>query len=126
MHPGRVALDIIEATSFGSISMRTLSAAILTAVSTPALAQTARDWPGPYFGGWGWGHMAFGGITMVLVWIGIILLIVFLVRGLGGLSSPRETHPPRQSALEVLQERYARGEINKEEYEERRRTLAAG
>jgi len=106
--------------------MRALSAVLLATVSTPALAQTGRDWPGSYFGDWGWGHMAFGGITMVLVWIGIILLIVFLVRGVGGLSAPRETHPPRQSALEVLQERYARGEINKEEYEERRRTLAAG
>jgi putative membrane protein len=99
--------------------------AVFVAAVSPALAQGDRDWPGWGFGGWGFGHMAFGGITMVLVWVGIILLIVLLVRGLGGLSAPRDTGPGRQTALEILDERYARGDISKDEYEERRRTLAA-
>lgn len=100
------------------------SAAAPTLVAvTSAWAQPA--WP-PSFGDWGWGHMAFGGATMLLVWGGIILLIVLLVRGVVGFAGSRETGSSRQTAVEVLQERYARGEIDKDEFEDRRRTLAAG
>ena len=49
---------------------------------------------------------------MLLVWGGIILLVVLLVRRLD-LFGPREGGPAsRQTALEVLQERYARGEMS--------------
>lgn len=116
---------IAAAARFTAAAALTSAAAALTSAAAPALAEAGPDWPGWGFGGWGWGHMAFGGITMVLVWAGIILVIVLLVRGLGGLSAPRETGPGRQTALEILDERYARGEISKDEYEERRRTLAA-
>ncbi|SMF23265.1 SHOCT domain-containing protein [Pseudogulbenkiania subflava] len=63
-----------------------------------------------------WG-MGFGWIFMILFWglavFGIIALIWLLAgRGLR-----------RGSALEILQKRYARGEINQEEYEQKRREL---
>lgn len=92
--------------------------------SQPALAQGTfqRDWmwDGPY--GWG-GMMLGGGLAMIVFWGGIILLVVLLARWIGGGPRQGESHPPRQTALEILQERYARGEIDKAEYEERRKTL---
>jgi len=74
--------------------------------------------------GWGigdWG-MEVGWIFMVLIWVLIILGIVALLvwLGLGGTGS-REA--PRWVLLEILQERYPRSEIEREEYEQKRRDL---
>jgi putative membrane protein len=46
------------------------------------------------------------------------------VRWLGG-SSPTATphQPPTRTPLDILKERFAHGEIDKEEFEERRRIL---
>jgi uncharacterized membrane protein len=52
-----------------------------------------------------------------------------LVRGAGDddrhdrHGSMHQTTPPAKPPLEILKERYARGEIDKEEYEERKRVL---
>ncbi len=74
---------------------------------------------------WGWGHMLGGGLMMILFWGGIILVIVFAVRALGGGSSQGATPAEsRNKALEILQERFARGEIDKDEFEERKRLLS--
>jgi putative membrane protein len=74
--------------------------------------------------GWGWGHAIFGTLTMLAFWGGLVVLVVFLVRWLGGGTFPRqEPPPPRRTPLEVLQERFAKGEIDKPEYEEKRRLL---
>jgi putative membrane protein len=98
--------------------------AALTAL--PALAQTPGERP-DYWGhgwGWGWGHMLFGSLMMILFWGGLVLLIVLAVRWLGG-GPTRETPAASENkALEVLKERFARGEIDKEEFEARRRTLS--
>jgi len=79
--------------------------------------------------GWSWGWMFFGGLAMVLFWGGIIALIVLAVRGLTGSGSAvRHTDTPRsstQTPMETLQARYARGEINKQEYETVRQDLQA-
>jgi putative membrane protein len=65
-----------------------------------------------------------GGLGMVLFWGVIILVIVLAVRGFGGFGSRRDyALPDEKTPLQILDERYARGEIDKEEYEERRRTL---
>jgi putative membrane protein len=68
--------------------------------------------------GWGW----FMPILMILFWGLIIWGIVALVRGV---VSPGGTESSRQadSALEVLKRRYARGEISKEEFEEKKKDL---
>ena len=95
-------------------------------LSTPAYAQgPGGDWMWGYGpGGWG-GMMLGGGLTMLIFWGGIILLVVLLARWFGGRGSTHlEGNAPRQTALEILQERYARGEIDKAEYEERRKTLS--
>ena len=71
--------------------------------------------------GWGWG-MGFGMIGMVLFWALVIFGIVVLVRRLGG-SSASSGPPLSKTALDILNERYARGEIDKQEFEEKKRDL---
>jgi len=79
---------------------------------------------GPGMMGWGYGMGWLGPAVMILFLVTMILLIVFLARGLS--SSSRHTiHGAMQedSALEILRKRYARGEINKEEFEEKKKSL---
>ena len=92
--------------------------------SLPVYAQVAGEGPRFYHHGWdwGWGHMVFGGLMMLLFWGGIILLVVLGVRWLG--RGPESGSRSRNTALEILEERFARGEIDKEEFEERKRTLS--
>jgi putative membrane protein len=71
-------------------------------------------------GGWG---MGFGILFMLLFWGLIILGIVALIRWLMTQSSPNRDSRDK-TPLEIVQERYARGEINKEEYEQKKRDLA--
>lgn len=72
----------------------------------------------------GWGMGWFGGIFMMLFWVLIIIALVFFVRWLirsGDNESDRGIN--RSRALEILKERYARGEIDTEEFEQRRRLI---
>jgi putative membrane protein len=49
-----------------------------------------------------------------------VAAVLLLIRWLSG---SRGSASPGQAPLDILRERYARGEIDKEEFEERRRTL---
>ncbi|OFZ96506.1 MAG: electron transporter RnfE [Betaproteobacteria bacterium RIFCSPLOWO2_02_67_12] len=74
--------------------------------------------------GWGWGWGMLGAVHMVLWWVLIVLGIAVLVKWLVG--SPRGgDRSGGRGALDILKERYARGEINKDEFEQKRRDLAA-
>ncbi len=75
------------------------------------------DW-GSY-GGWG---MGFGMVFMLLFWGLVILAIAALIRWLMTQSSPGRSSRDK-SPLEIVQERYARGEIDREEYEQKKRDL---
>ena len=78
----------------------------------------------------GWG--VFGAIMSVLVWVVIIVVIVALVRrlvlgrrwmghhGMHGMHGMTGSG----SAMETLRQRYAKGEINKEEFEQKKKDLA--
>ncbi|KAF0112015.1 MAG: hypothetical protein FD147_529 [Chloroflexi bacterium] len=60
--------------------------------------------------------MGFGMIGgMLLFWVVIIVLAVFLVRGLFNTNQSYGTNQPL-SARQILEQRYARGEINQEQY----------
>ena len=68
----------------------------------------------------GWG---FGGIVMMLAmvafWIGIIWLIIYAVRG----GDRKNDVSGSKSPMDILKERYAKGEINKEEFESKKKDL---
>ena len=65
--------------------------------------------------------MIFGPFFMILGLAVVIALIVLLGRWLGRPSF--STTSPARTALDILKERFARGEIDKDEYEERRLIL---
>ena len=69
--------------------------------------------------GMGW----FGGIFMIVFWVLVIAGVVLLVRWVAASSKKRETGGVADSPLEILKSRYARGEINKEEFEEKKKDL---
>jgi len=76
--------------------------------------------------GWGWYGMIFGPLFMILVLAVVIAAAVLIVRLLGGPwqgVAPPYYPPPGRTPLDILKERFARGEIDKDEFEERRRVL---
>ena len=77
---------------------------------------------GPGMMGWGYGMGWFGMIMMAAFWIAVIIAIIFLIRWLV-LSGGGRRPPPEDTALEILKKRYARGEINKQEFEEKKKDL---
>ena len=79
--------------------------------------------------GFHWGWMLFGGLMMIPFWAGIIALAVVILRAfLRGNSRAVSSEPSGPSAsgsaLETLNERYAKGEIDREEFESIRLDLA--
>lgn len=74
-------------------------------------------------GWWGFGPMWFGGLFSLLLLALLIAAVVLVVRYLAG-GSRGDAGARGGRALEILKERYARGEIGKEEFEAMRRDLA--
>lgn len=65
------------------------------------------------YGGW----MGIGWFTMLLFWILVIIVIVAAIRWLSDRPhSEGRAGRRRKRALDILEERYARGEIDREEY----------
>ena len=59
----------------------------------------------------GWWHMGW----MWLFWIVVIVAVVFLARSLG--TGSRGARSANETAEDILKQRYAKGEIDREEYE---------
>lgn len=107
--------------------MRALLVFSVVMTSLPVHAQGAAERPYAwhYGGDWGWGHMVFGSVMMLLFWGVVIVGIVLVVRWLsGGPPHGSTSAPAKNRALEILQERFARGEIDEDEYEKRKRLLS--
>ena len=90
-----------------------------------ALAQGGgyRDWhmgPG-MMGGWGMGW--FGMIFMLLFWVLVIVGLIFLIRWLVQ-NTRKGAENEGSRALDILKERYARGDISREEFEQIRKDLS--
>jgi len=66
-----------------------------------------------------------GGFGIGGVWIILIVIIIAVILLAKGYFSPAKkiNEPTGESALDVLKRRYARGEISKEEFEEKKRDL---
>ncbi len=93
-----------------------------------ASAAWAQQQGGPQFGPHMWNGgpwMFFGPLMMIIFIVAIVVVIVLAVRWLGvsGHGSSAQHRPPGTTPLDILKERFARGEIDKEEFEERRRVL---
>ena len=68
-------------------------------------------WMYPYGGGW---------LMMIVWWVVIIAAVAVVVKWL---SQQKSLQPKEDSAIEILRKRYARGEISKEEFEEKKKDL---
>ena len=75
---------------------------------------------------WGWGNSGWNWVAMFLMmavfWGGIIVLVVYAFRGWGGERTDRR-RDGRSDARDILEERFAKGEISQDEFEERRQVL---
>ena len=72
------------------------------------------------YGGWGYGMMgnAGGGLMMLAFWVLLIALIFWIVREISGRHNGSSAR-----AMDILKERYAKGEINKEEFEAKKKDI---
>lgn len=117
--------------------LRTLRAATpaataaLATLALPALAAADPE-QRPYgYDGYGYGHMMWGGWGGMLFGSGLMVLfviavVIILVRALGGGDGSSSRPPTGNPGLDVLNERYARGEIDTAEYNERKKHLLSG
>jgi putative membrane protein len=120
--------------------------AILVLTSLPAWAQNGANQAAPatgpgygpgygpmwgyghhYWGdGWGWGFHPFGLLFFIILCI-FLIAVVLRMFGFGRHYGRRYFHHagygPSGSALDILEERFARGEIDKNEFEEKRKLL---
>lgn len=112
---------------FFPLSFSVIPSLLLLSTGTEAFAQWRGygDWhmgPG-MMGGWGMGW--FGGIFMLVFWVLVIVGLIFLIRWLIQSTKGESGAILRNSsrALDILKERYARGEIDKQEFEEKKKDL---
>ncbi len=104
--------------------IKLIAACVPAGLSGVLLPLAARAQERPYDYGWGmhymWGPWGIGmGLMMLVFWGLIIVALVLGIRWL--VTQGRE--PRSDSALEILRQRYARGEISKEEFEAMKRDL---
>ncbi|HJW76341.1 MAG TPA: SHOCT domain-containing protein [Thermoleophilia bacterium] len=76
---------------------------------------------------WGWG---FGGwwrwpmlIGMIAFWVGVVVLMVWLIKALAVGTAQLSPSPPRETPQDVLKRRYAAGEIDREDFEQKKHEL---
>jgi putative membrane protein len=74
-----------------------------------------------WWGAWGVGMLLF----MLLFWVLVLAGIIALLRWTFGWSGPGSRAAAGRLALEILKERYAKGELTREQFEAMRRDLEA-
>ena len=108
-----------------------LSVGISAALIAAAILLLHRRNRHMWFDSWYWGgdfYTMMGGgmgIVMIIFWIVLIGAFVLLVSGLiNGIHGSRQNADDSQQPLDILKQRFARGEIDEAEYEEKRRRLS--
>jgi len=87
--------------------------------SDVAFAHGYYDW---YTGPWGhMGYFGFGGIIMWILFLIVIGVAVYLI--VQATKSKGLESPFRETPMEILKKRYAKGEITKEEFEKMKKDL---
>ena len=72
----------------------------------------------------GWGHMMNGWYGGMFMWILFVVVIVAVVLLITQITRPRRSDSSfRESSIDILKRRYARGEITKEEFENMKKDL---
>jgi len=74
-------------------------------------------------GGWSWG-MALHGLSAILFIAILAVVLILLFRWFGAGHQMHASTPPASSALDLLKARYARGEIDREDYLQRKADLS--
>lgn len=96
--------------------------------STPSTPPYS-GWGMPYYGHmWGGGGMGYGWGGPLMMWLGLIVVVAvvyLLLRHATGGWHHHHHGDPTHSALQILNERFARGEIQKQEYEEKKAVILA-
>ena len=107
-----------------NLRARLAATTALLLIPAAAFADTAGDGHHGAHGMWGggWIGMLFGFLMMAAVIAAIVALVIFVVRVVSGQGRPAGGGGSR-AALDVLEARFARGEIDSQEFEERRRLL---
>jgi putative membrane protein len=108
------------------IAFSTLIAPLQAIAQQPAAPPQNYYWPGPMHMMWGWGMFP----MMLLFLVLFCVVAFFFARGcMGGMHrwGPSQSWgDPTHSALQILNERFAKGEIQKEEYNERKAAILSG
>ncbi len=122
MKPARNGIGVLAAVAAGGM-------ALAPGVALAQQVETHRYVFGPFMMHWagGWFGMFLGPMFMIGMLLPAVIIAVLLVRWIAGpwhsFPPPYHAPPPGRAPLDILKERFARGEIDKAEYEERRRVL---
>ena len=108
-------------TELGGLATALSAALVIFVSSASAVAQDAPRYWGSHM--WEGGWWFFGPFTMVLFLAVPILLVVLLVRWLTGTGAGTPAPSTEKTALDILRERFARGEIDAGEFEDRKKVL---
>lgn len=99
----------------------------LALAGAPAVLAADQVTPQPY--PWPWWpdtHWPAFGWIFPLVCVVMMVAMLFFMTGRGGMGCMRRGRSTPTSAVEILNERYARGEIDEREYEEKKASINSG
>lgn len=116
---------ITRIAGFAAISLAATGSALAQVGEIPRRTMPYYHGPGMMWGGdqWGGFGMVLGPIFMILVLVGIVIGVIYLMRHFGGFGSMPGNAQAEGRALALLKERYAKGEIDSAEFDERKSRL---
>jgi len=77
-----------------------------------------------FWGGMGWMGMLFALLILIICAFILILIVRWLLQNSGAKSQSNVSNSPSSKAMELLKERYARGEIDRKEFEQKKQDLS--